>query len=84
MSEVKDKKINLDTVTGKINAKAIEIIGKNPEGVSWTELSNQIKEYNPKFHPKTVNGCVWLLAENFPNTVYKPRKGLFKLVKYKN
>lgn len=78
---MKDKNINPDTITGQINAKAIEIISNNPDGISWTELSNKIKEFNPKFHPKTVNGCVWKLVDNFPNTVYKPRKGIFKLVR---
>jgi len=81
---VLDKKINPDTITGQINSKAIEIIGNNPKGVGWTELSNQIKEFNPKFHPKTVNGCVWKLTENFPNTVYKPKKGLFMHNKFKS
>lgn len=78
-----DKRINLSTITGQINAKAIELIGKDSVGIRWTDLSNAIKEADPTWHPKTVNGCVWKLVEKFPDIVYKPEKGLFRLVKYK-
>jgi len=78
-----DKRINLDTITGRVNAKALELLDKTPGGISWTELAKQIKAYDPSFHPKTVNGCIWKLTEKFPDLVYKPEKGLFRLVKYK-
>lgn len=71
------------TITGRINDAAIAILEENPNGVRWTELIAKIKELDPSFHPKTVNGCVWKLAEKFPDTVYKPSKGVFRLVKYK-
>lgn len=70
------------TVTGRINAKALEILEKNPEGVRWTDLLKMIQKWDPSLHPKTVNGCVWKLVENFPDKVYKPSKGLFRLKKY--
>ncbi len=76
--------MNPNTITGRINAKAFELLEKHPEGIRWTELIKKIKESNPKFHPKTANGCVWKLVENFPDKVYKPEKGLFKLLKYKS
>ncbi len=75
--------LNPATITGRINAKALEIIGENPEGIRWAELQRQIKAYDSTLHPKTVNGCVWQLADNFPDKVYKPSKGLFRLVKYR-
>jgi hypothetical protein len=78
-----DKTINPNTITGKINTTAIELLSKNPDGLRWTDLSNQIKESDPNLHPKTVNGCVWLLAENFPSKVYKPEKGLFRHTQFK-
>ena len=80
---MKENRINPATKTGMINAKALELLDKNPGGVSWTELAKQIKAYDSKFHPKTVNGCIWKLTEKFPDLVYKPEKGLFRLVKYK-
>ncbi len=77
-------KINPGTITGRINLKALEIIEQNPEGVRWTDLLKQIQASDPSLHPKTVNGCVWKLVENFPDDIYKPEKGLFRSTKYKS
>jgi len=76
-------KINSNTKTGKIYLTIFEILEKYPEGVRWSTLIKKIEELNPSLHPKTINGCVWKLVENFPNEVFKPSKGLFRLTKYK-
>ncbi len=68
-----------DKVTERINATALDLLRKNPEGLRWTELRKKIEASDASFHPKTVNGCVWKLVENFPDRVYKPSKGLFRL-----
>ncbi|MBI4117050.1 hypothetical protein HY449_04880 [Candidatus Pacearchaeota archaeon] len=78
-----EKGLNPKTITGRINLKALEILEKNPEGVRWTEMLKKIKSAYPKAHPKTINGCVWKLVENFPDRIYKPERGLFRLVRYK-
>lgn len=70
-------------ITRQINEKALKLLEKHPKGIRWSELLRKIKEGNPNFHPKTVNGCVWKLVEKFPDQVYKPSKGLFRLKKYK-
>lgn len=70
-------------VTHRIYAKALELLEHHPEGIHWSDLISQIKQSDPTFHPKTVNGCIWKLVEKFPDKVYKPSKGLFRLVKYK-
>lgn len=70
-------------ITAQINDKALELLEQHPEGISWTELRRQIEASDPSFHPKTVNGTVWKLVEKFPDEVYKPSKGLFRLLKYK-
>jgi hypothetical protein len=72
------------TITGRIYANAFELLNKYPEGLRWSELLSKIKTSDPSFHPKTVNGCVWKLVERFPDKVYKPSKGLFRLLKYKS
>ncbi|KKW25076.1 MAG: hypothetical protein VE99_C0003G0001 [candidate division Kazan bacterium GW2011_GWC1_52_13] len=71
-------------ITHRINAKALELLEQHPEGLRWSELLSKIKEYDPTFHPKTVNGCVWKLVEKYPDKVYKPTKGLFRLMKYRS
>ncbi len=72
------------TITGQIYDKALELLERNPEGLSWSELLKKLKESYPDFHPKTINGSVWKLMERFPDQVYKPEKGLFRLRKFKD
>lgn len=75
--------MDTSTITGRIYATALELLDKHPEGIRWSELLRLIEESDPTLHPKTVNGCVWKLVERFPDEVYKPQKGLFRLKKYK-
>lgn len=70
------------TITGRIYSKALELLEQHPEGLHWSELLKMIKT-DTNLHPKTINGCVWKLIERFPDQVYKPSKGLFRLVKFK-
>jgi hypothetical protein len=70
-------------VTHRVYATALELLDRHPEGLRWSELRSKIEASDRSLHPKTVNGCVWKLAERFPDRVYKPSKGLFRLLKYK-
>ena len=72
-----------DKVTHQITAKILQLLDKHKEGLQWAELARKVKSFNPAFHPKTINGIIWKLAQNFPDKVYKPEKGLFRLIKYK-
>ena len=81
-SHMNDDHMQPATITGRINAKAFELLEQHPEGLRWSELLSKIKESDHTFHPKTVNGCVWKLVDKFPDKVYKPSKGLFRLVKH--
>jgi hypothetical protein len=72
-----------NTITGRIYATSFELLKQNPKGLRWSELISKIEASDRNFHPKTVNGCIWKLVEKFPDKVYKPSKGLFRLLKYK-
>lgn len=72
------------TVTGRINAKALALLEQYPAGLRWIELRKRLEASDRAFHPKTVNGCIWKLIEKYPDKVYKPAKGLFRLLKYKS
>lgn len=76
--------MNRLTITGRINEMALGLLQEHPEGLRWSELLAKIKASDPSFHPKTVNGCVWKLVARFPDKVYKPSKGIFRLTKYKS
>jgi hypothetical protein len=71
-------------VTERINQKALELLEQYPEGLRFSELRLKIEPSDNNFHPKTVNGCVWKLVQRFPDKVYKPSRGLFRLLKYKS
>jgi len=71
-------------VTERIYAKAFELLEQHPEGLHFSELHSKIEASDLSFHPKTVNGCVWKLPQKFPDKVYKPSRGLFRLLKYKS
>jgi hypothetical protein len=67
--------------THRIIATAFSILEQNPQGVRWVDLLEKIHQAEPSLHPKTVNGCVWKLAERFPDEICKPSKGVFQLKK---
>ncbi|MDO8506957.1 MAG: hypothetical protein Q7S53_00100 [bacterium] len=69
------------TITQRIETKAFELLKKHPEGLHWSELKSKIEASDPSFHPKTVNGIVWKLPQKYPDKIYKPSKGLFRLLK---
>ena len=71
-------------VTERIYAKAFELLEQHPEGLHFSELRSRIEASDSSFHPKTVNGCVWKLVQKFPDKVYKPSRGLYRLLKYKS
>lgn len=79
---MQDKPIKHNTITGSINQAALDILAQHPDGVRWAELQRQLRALDPSWHPKTINGCVWQLARNFPQTVIKPETGLFRLRKF--
>ncbi len=70
-------------ITHRIYERIFELLEKYPEGISWSELLKKIEILEPDAHTKTVNGCVWKLIEKYPSEIYKPSKGIFRLVKYK-
>lgn len=70
-------------VTERIKSKAIELLEQNPNGLRYSELHAKILASDSSFKPNTINGCIWNLEVTFPDKVYKPSKGLFRLLKNK-
>jgi hypothetical protein len=69
------------TITSQIEAKVFELLEENQEGIRWSDLNSKIKQLNPSFHPKTINGVIWKLPRKYPDKVYKPSKGIFKIIR---
>lgn len=72
------------TITGRVYQRIFELLENNPKGIRWTDLNKMIGETDPDIHPKTINGSVWKLVERYPEEVYKPEKGLFRLTKFRD
>lgn len=70
-------------ITHRIYEKIFDLLEHNPIGLQWSVLISKIKESDLSLHPKTINGCIWKLVEKYPDKVYKPSKGVFRLLKYK-
>jgi hypothetical protein len=69
------------TKTEQIHKIIFKLLESHTEGLRTSELNKMVKEADPSLHPKTINGLIWKLTENFPEDVYKPERGLFKLRK---
>lgn len=71
-------------VTQRIKDKALELLQEHPDGLHYSELVKLILEVDEKLNRNTVNGCTWNLDSQFPEKVYKPSRGLFRLVEFKD
>jgi hypothetical protein len=71
------------TITGQIRNIAFELLEDKPEGIRYSELGRKILESNPSFMPNTISGATWDLDIKFPDKVYKPDRGVFRLIKFK-
>ncbi len=40
-------------------------------------------EHNSSFNPNTISGATWDLDIQYPDKIYKPDRGLFRLLKFK-
>ena len=67
----------------QIGQQAIEIIKAHPEGIRYSELLRQIHEAVPEMKVGTISHIIVDLELTFPELVYKPERGLYRHVSYK-
>lgn len=72
-----------DKVTQRIKDKALELLEQFPSGLRYSELHAKIRASDPTFKDNTINGNIWNLDAVYPGKVYKPSRGLFRLLKHK-
>jgi hypothetical protein len=70
-------------ITHRIRETALELLRDNPEGIRYSEIVRQVLARDTALKPNTVGGTLWDLAEQLPDQVYKPSRGLFRLTKYR-
>ena len=65
-----------------IRAKALEILEREPKGIRWSELLKKVKAELPE-NPNTIRGSLWNLDSLKPSEVYKPDRGVWRHVRFK-
>jgi len=73
----------METKREQIIAKALEILKNTPKGVHYTELARKIKQELPDINLKTIYGTIYNLDSRLPNRVYKPARGLFRFITFR-
>jgi hypothetical protein len=67
----------------QIRLKAVEILKSRPGGLRYMELVNSIQGAFPEIPVNTVHGSIWDLDTRLPNEVYKPARGIFRHVSFR-
>lgn len=71
------------TITGQIRKIALDVLADRPEGIRYSDLKRKILEHNSSFNPNTISGATWDLEATYPDKIYKPDRGVFRLLKFK-
>lgn len=71
------------TITGQIRKIALDVLAERPEGIRYSDLKRKILEHNGSFNPNTISGATWDLDITYPDKIYKPDRGVFRLIKFK-
>jgi hypothetical protein len=64
----------------QIIEKALELLSNSPDGIRYSDLVNNIHDHFSNFPINTIHGTIWNLETRCPQEVYKPSRGIFKLI----
>lgn len=73
----------MPTQRERIISKAIEILTSNPKGVRYSDLLRAIHEELPDIPIKSIPAQMSNLDKRKPKEVYKPARGLFRHIKFR-
>jgi len=71
------------TITERIVLRAFELLEQHPEGLRYSDFVQRIIDSDGTLKPNTVGGAIWNLDERFPDRIYKPTRGFYRLTKYR-
>ncbi len=66
-----------------IISKVMEILRLTPTGARYSELVTKIHQGFPDVPINTIHGTIWNLDTRIPSEVYKPSRGLFRHISFK-
>ena len=72
------------TVTKTITDIVVDLLNQNPKGLCYSDLVNKIQETDQSFKINTIHGVLVKLVATNPEKVYKPAKGLFRLLAFQD
>jgi len=61
---------------------ALELLKANPGGIRYSDLKRRVLASDPSFNDNTVHAAVFQLDQVYPDKVYKPSRGLYRLVEF--
>jgi len=73
----------MSTSREKIISKAIELLKSSPAGLRYSDFVRKIHTKLPEIPVNTINGTVWNLETRVPDEVYRPARGLFRHVSFR-
>lgn len=68
----------------RIRASAFELLSCHPGGLRFSELNRLIRQLDPTLKAKTVSNSIWNLDSANPDKVYKPIRGVYRLVSFRD
>lgn len=72
-------------VVKTIRQIGLEQLKLHPEGLRYTDLRHNIeKVLPPGMNPRSIRGSIYDLDKIFPLEVYKPARGLFRLIEFRD
>lgn len=74
----------MTTKRQKIVDNAFVLLKNNPDGLRYSELVRKTSELFPDIPVNTIHGSTWDIDVKYPEKVYKPSRGLFRLTEFKS
>ena len=71
------------SIRDRIRTLAFEQLGRHPEGLRFSHLIREITLVDSSLNASTIKTTVWNLDRVSADQVYKPARGLFRLVVFK-
>ena len=67
----------------QIVGKALELLSNSQHGICWSELNRQVRDALPQISKNTIVGTFWNLDAKLPDQVFKPARGLWMHMKFR-
>ncbi len=68
----------------RIRLAAVDLLQQHPEGLTYTELVQAMRQLHPDRNLKSLSNDVVNLDRHFPSKVYKPAKGVYRHNRFKD